>query len=334
MKHLFILLSLSTFALKSLSSPSEESEINKKPILHVTIVRYGLLSLPSRGDWKLTKELDQTSIGKIKEQLFSKDRMDFRSQTLQHVCLSSLIKMRCPNEVDRVVVVATSSSLPEPYNSHLEGLVSSNKGLVEILRATPAENYKELIVDLIRKKASLGGYSWVVSSNLDDDDALPNNFLEALVEDKKHLIKGGVISYPQGVYLEITPELQAIYGGGYRFIKGFAGMTLWAPVESGNPLWKKPYIGLHGNHKKMGDNGKIKIVEIERPMMFIRSGHASNDQGDVRQKPEIGDVSRSSDRHLLYNWIVEIFGLELEKHPEYNKTTAAPGRHTINVFEK
>lgn len=201
--------------------------------------------------------------------------------------------------------------MPEAYQARLKDLVSSTPSFFQILPCAYQDNFIEVSNKAFFKELEKNNYSHLFSSRIDDDDAIAPNFLEALVKDASLVNWSGFISYPQGIFLQLNKAQEAQYGLGYRWPNIGIGLTMVSPIQDGKPI-RKPNIFQHGNHLK------IKSTLVERPLMFVRSGHEENDQGNVSAKPELRHYKTETDRHLLYPWIQDLFSITLPMAKNYN----------------
>ena len=314
MKIFFLIFSFFVIASKNTSFAAAAEPADYKT-LHRSYVRLSVVTGPNKDHWKATRNI-QRGPGfheRLKAAVLSEDRLETHFKTFETICLPSLMAVRCPPTVDHKVVIITSNHLPEAYKERLNHLVELNKERLEVTWCSLTDSFVSRIDRQLKNLLSTGRYTHLMTSRIDDDDALPPNFLEALVEDAPSLSWNGFISYPQGIFLDLDRDFQARYGVKYWWKNGSCGITSVRCVKNKSAVGGKTNIFQHGNHIHLNSR------TFQRPLMFLRGGHGANDFGVQRRGDGVAKMATIKDRHLPYDQIKERFSLTVKESPDYNK---------------
>lgn len=226
--------------------------------------------------------------------LFGKKRLELRFLIFETFCLPS-VKGQTSQNFDWIILI--DKELPSKYVKRLQNLVGNEQNIHLVTYTGFNLGTLDFIEDALGKIKG----EYVITTRLDDDDALYSNFIETVQQKYKQMKTKNFLflSYPKGLHWK--PEKSKRLGGFYVTLRPCIALGLSLIVVKN----KYPLTVLSKNHtkiietleedrnnhksklskyaKKCGDtiskwnmNSKLKIIKTKKEM-YIRTVHGDND---------------------------------------------------------
>jgi len=226
--------------------------------------------------------------------LFDKNRLELRFLIFETFCLPS-VKGQTSQNFDWIILI--DKELPSKYVKRLQNLVGNQQN-IHLVTYT---GFNLGTLDFIENALGKIKSEYVITTRLDDDDALCSNFIETVQQEYKQMKTKNLLflSYPKGLHWK--PEKSKRLGGFYVTLRPCIALGLSLIVVKN----KYPFSVLFRNHtkiietleedrnnpksklskyaKKCGDtiskwnmNSKLKIIKTKKEM-YIRTVHGDND---------------------------------------------------------
>ena len=197
-----------------------------------------------------------------------------RAQTNQNFILVMLVDPDTPEDIKLELRLGLHAVLYET-----ESWWAVDRGeLVEDVN----EEFSQFFSDLLEDRH---GAEWVITSRVDSDDALANNYIEET--QKLFREKEEFIIYPNGVmWLKDSKE---------SFVKKTNSPPFGSLIEPGDGILKTVYYMSHGHIPRMKDHQRFGPA-----LMWIHTYHGEN----------LNTVPRKLDRKLSTEEVLELFTVD------------------------
>lgn len=226
------------------------------------ITRFSILDTNTTS-WAITRENENE---KLKEKLFSKDRLDEKFKSFENITYKSVINQTNQNFI---WIITISTHLPKEYKNRLYEITSKNNN-IEIYEVG---NMKEFY-NLCNTYNYPSNYS---TTRLDDDDALNINFIKDLnIEYNKSIEKNEIYSLVNGN--KITIHNGQLYIDKNK--EEFKNIALGLSKFNGN-------IYSCGNHNKVHE--KYKVIYNKRDFSYLLY---SSDFCDTKRKFDFDNATK------------------------------------------
>jgi hypothetical protein len=265
-------------------------EAEPKPV--IIQISYSLLSIHKKG-WRIGRQ----DLSTYRSQLFHPDRLVLREQLFRLVTIPSL-QVLCEQELGKnlKVIVYTSADLPSPFLHNLHLLVDE-LGCGEVIEIE--ENEKFRYPDVIpRVLDDMFGYDRLkeqqklnfAAVRLDDDDALPADYIDRLSEYISDSYSGFAVTFGRGYvgqfdsqsqrFVHIQDVYQPMSSRGLAAICTYdmAQKSFCSPCASAFMLGEHPTV----------DRRYPTIVDAREPGFFA-SEHA---QQDTKEKISLRNLKK------------------------------------------
>jgi hypothetical protein len=242
--------------------------------------------------------------------LFDKRRLETRFLIFETFCLPSILGQTSKNFI---WIILIDPLLPKPYLKRLKDAVKGHS-MIHLVKYLPHINLNSL--SFIEKYVGKISTKYVITTRLDDDDALSSDFVKRIQQDcqkrkNKDLL---FISYPKGLHWR--PNKKAKYGiFSNTYYESIAlGLSL-VTVKSNYPLtvygWNhvkivslldecknNPKSKLYKLAKASGDKienwnmkKRLKIIKTRRDV-YLRAIHGENDAAKITSKRFFNKINK------------------------------------------
>lgn len=227
---------------------------NQKELQHFILTRFNLLL------WQKDK-------GGCKVR--TKEWLEHRCLLFERYCLPSIKAQTCQ---DFEWIVLFDSSTPERFKERIAGYQRECKQLIPVyVKPEKGWNYADIFRDEVRSKMKGGRCGRVLTTYLDNDDALNDRFVEDL-QKRAALLSDGTFIY---------------YNDGYQFYTDYCYlMRIFYPrnhfvsvVESGDTATVKTIYG-YGSHYYIDKIDGAKIERVKGEPMWCEVVHEKNMAND------------------------------------------------------
>ena len=271
--------------------------MDERKAVHVIITRFSFHLNPQKPD----------------PNLLSTERLTRRFELFETFCYPSIMSQ---TNRDFVWMILIDPALPEPFRERLERL-SAKMPLIQTYVIPWTHEYRLHHPPSIQKVLPLD-ITYLITTRLDDDDALSQSFVETVRNDFKHteIRDLMLLTYPQGYVWQssggsksgrLYPLRQPLIAIGLTLIANLAlcPLTIFFGNHTHlikflqNPMSCPALKDLHLPHSS--DRYQIR----ETPPMYIRSVHDTNDQKNIRVHTKV--VARSDPAfHLNYSNLCQL----------------------------
>ncbi|MEL6916084.1 MAG: glycosyltransferase [Pseudomonadota bacterium] len=239
------------------------------------------------------KSLDEVAV-----QLFAPERMEERFFYFEHVCLASLA-----NQTSQAFrhIVMVSPEMPADQRKRLEGLQSRfGFVIVEVARDASITKVAQAVTKTHSADAEV-----IITSRLDDDDALCKDFLQRTDDIVQRSRPGTVISFPNGIEMKFDGKGASVRP---RFFPFFALGMAYVEANNGRP---KTIFGC-GQHRFVAEKHACHCDPMADA--YVVSAHAGNDSNRFVDNRAIGDAGDHTDiSQVDAAYYADRFGLDLKR---------------------
>lgn len=229
-----------------------------------------------------TKEIQHFILTRFNLYLWNKDKggrpvrtkqwLVHRFELFERYCLPSIANQTCK---DFKWIVLFDSSTPERFKEKIKELQTKCPQLVPVfVEPEKGRYFAQIFLEEVRRRMDDGRSSCqrVLTTYLDNDDALNVRFIEDLQQRVKSLVDGSFIYYTDGYqYFTDYQYLMKIHYPRNHFV---------SVVESGNPATVKTVYG-YGSHYYIDKIKDAKIEYISDVPMWCQVVHEKNMGNDA-----------------------------------------------------
>ena len=255
-----------------------------------------------------TKDIQHFILTRFNLYLWNKDKggcpvrtkqwLEHRFELFERYCLPSIKWQTCQNFE---WIVLFDSTTPEPFKEKIGEWLKECPQLVPVY-VEPKDGYRfaQIFEQEVRCKMSEGRCDRVLTTYLDNDDALNVRFVEDIQQRVQSLPDGTFIYYTEGYqYFTDHKYLMKIHYPKNHFV---------SVVESGNPAMMKTIYG-YGSHYYIDKIKGAKIEYVKDLPMWCQVVHEKNMGNDAYF---LNAKLINENDNLNGNILVKDFGLQVE----------------------
>ena len=240
------------------------------------IIRFSILQNSMKG-WNLNTS--SNDFEEYRDKLFSDERMLDRLKLFEEITLESLISQSIDyRSVGAKVLILISNELPDKYVTNLDILIKPYEWIETIKVSSSGPNYQQIILEQL---ATYSENIHLATVRLDDDDALPINFLESIDKYNNECFKGLALSFGDGYAAIYSNKLKKIeVFKKYYYPKVAIGFTYFNKYlhETHSLTTKFPTVYHLGKHSN--SDTRVPVIVDSRIKGFIRCIHPFSDTYD------------------------------------------------------
>lgn len=226
--------------------------MSTSPLKHFILTRFNLCL------WNKDKEGNKVR---------TEEWLGHRFTLFEHYCLPSVIHQTCQ---DFQWIVLFDSNTPEPYKKRIGEIQEVFPRLIPVyVRPEGGRFFAQIFRDEVVKR--LNGER-VITTYLDNDDALNVGFVEDVQKRAESL--------PDGTFLNYTDGCQFYTDHNYLMRVHYPRNHFLSVVENGNPLMVKTIYG-YGSHYYIDKIPGVKIEKIRKTPMWCEVIHERNMGNDA-----------------------------------------------------
>jgi len=246
---------------------------------HILIaIRYSLL-IKNTKNWELARD---NNFEEYKKSLFNEKRLTFRERAFELITLASLstIFKNKNNDIEFVVVVLTSDSLPQKNKEFLQRMENKYPFLHVRFFKEDSSPYSIMYNEVFEKVEENECYATV---RLDDDDALSLAWFNELQKYISPEFVGHIISLYSGYIAKVEDDFSISEINDYNFRFSAAGLAAVGIKKSNLPIFN---IYQCGSHTKV--DLKYPSILLGDDKYVITTVHNDNDS-KRKMLPGLGD---------------------------------------------